>query len=143
MDLADTVATGVAYCTIANMGENGIYMEDDISERLTLSAATNSLTYNTIYNMGRLCWTYNPGINVVGVGNYIAHNLIYNGRSQAINIFGNNHILELQMTSTMSARRLRMLVPYIWTAIGRSGAMLFDTTTFTTSMSERDCNRRV
>ena len=94
VDLVDTAGTSVAYCTVANMGEIGIYMYDTTNDRLTLTSTTNSALCNTIYNMSRLCWTYTPGISVKGVGNSVAHNLIHDGRHNAVLLSGNNNIIE-------------------------------------------------
>ncbi|HUD46779.1 MAG TPA: right-handed parallel beta-helix repeat-containing protein, partial [Candidatus Baltobacteraceae bacterium] len=90
----NTVTTAVSYCTIANMGEIGVFMLDGNLNRVTLTADTNAVIDNTIYNMSRLCWTYNPGISIHGVGQYAAHNLIYNGRHNAILVYGNNNVVE-------------------------------------------------
>jgi len=114
IDLWDTVATGVAYCTIANMGKIGIYMHDDSNDRLTLTPATNSAMCNTIYNMSRLCWTYNPGISVEGVGNYVAHNLIYKGRHNAILTYGNNHVVEYNEIYNVCTETADAGAIYMW-----------------------------
>jgi hypothetical protein len=94
MELWDTIATRASYSTIANAGAMGIYVYDDTSDRLTLTPASNSATCNTIYNISRLCWTYNPGVSLEGVGNYVAHNLIYNAPHNAVLVSGNNHVIE-------------------------------------------------
>jgi parallel beta-helix repeat protein len=95
VDLMNTFSTVVTRCTIAKPGEQGLFVHcDRAADRLTLAPTTNSVTFNTIHDMSRLCWTYNPGIQIDDVGNYVAYNLIYNGRHNAILISGNNHVLE-------------------------------------------------
>lgn len=96
VDLILPTNTGVCYCNISNMGEIGVFMCSNGSDadRLTLTPDGNFATCNTIYNMSRLCWTYNPGINIQGVANYVAHNLISNGRHNALLLYGNNHVIE-------------------------------------------------
>ena len=95
VDLMTSLGCGVSRCTIANMGGMGIFVYDgnQTSDRIALSAATNFATLNTI-DMSRLCWTVNPGISIQGVGNYLAHNLIYNRPHEAIQVLGNNHVIE-------------------------------------------------
>jgi hypothetical protein len=116
VDLVNTFMSGVAYCTIANTGENGVFMLDgDINDRMTLTSIADFAIDNTIYNMGRLCWTYTPGIYIAGsVGDYAAHNLIYNGRHDAIVVGGNNNVVEFNeihnvCTETADAGAIYML----------------------------------
>jgi hypothetical protein len=94
VDIQSSPGSGVSYCSISNMGEIGVEI-DYGGDRAALTLATNFATCNTIYNMSRLCWTWTPGVFVgVDVGTYVAHNLIYNGRHQAILVEGNNNVVE-------------------------------------------------
>ena len=103
VDLLKAFKSGVTDCTIANMGESGVFMLDgtlgrpgDEEARRALTPMAEFATDNTICNMGRLCWTYTPGVYMSGGndGDYAAHNLIYNGRHNAIVVGGNDNIVE-------------------------------------------------
>ena len=58
-----------------------------------LAPGNHTLANSTISTFGRTCWTYRPGARVLGVGNAIVNNEIFDGPHQAILWGGNNHII--------------------------------------------------
>jgi hypothetical protein len=98
VDIMYGLGSGVSYCKLSDVGEQGIYMFR-CGNRLTLTPGGNFATCNTIYNFSRLCRASNPAINVdsignAGVGNYIAHNLVYNAPHTGMQVVGNDNVVE-------------------------------------------------
>ena len=56
--------------------------------------STNFATNNHIYDYSSWVRTGQYAINISGVGNYVAHNLIHDAPFEAIYLKGNEHILE-------------------------------------------------
>lgn len=54
-----------------------------------------------IYDFGRIDRTYTPAIQLEGVGNRVAHNLMYRGPSSAMRIEGNDHLIEWNKVHSM------------------------------------------
>lgn len=77
---------------IYNCGEGGIMLSG--GDRRTLTAGDNYAVNNRIHDFGQWVRTYTAGIDVSGVGNRIAHNLIYNAPHSAIQLHGNEHMIE-------------------------------------------------
>jgi hypothetical protein len=105
----------VAGCTVSRMAGNGITIQDgeadgllgcDIhtigrrateiigGDRATLKPGRHFVENCRIYNFGRIDRTYTPAIQLEGVGNRVAHNLMYDGPSSAMRIEGNDHVIE-------------------------------------------------
>ena len=82
----------VRHCALYSLGEGGISLGG--GNRLTLQPAENACLSNHIHNFGRLYRTYRPAVSVSGVGNRVAHNLIHNGPHNAIQLGGNDHVIE-------------------------------------------------
>ncbi|MEZ6049468.1 MAG: right-handed parallel beta-helix repeat-containing protein [Planctomycetaceae bacterium] len=82
----------VQHCHIRNMGEWGISITG--GDRNTLTPAGHLALSNHIHHFGRLFRTYRPGIAVYGVGIRVAHNLIHDGPHNAIQLGGNDHLIE-------------------------------------------------
>ena len=86
------VANGVVGCDISETGEGGIILSG--GDRQTLTPAGNYAINNCIDHFSRWVRTYRPAINLQGVGNRVAHNLIYDAPHVGILVSGNNHTIE-------------------------------------------------
>ncbi|MBT4484427.1 MAG: right-handed parallel beta-helix repeat-containing protein, partial [Candidatus Latescibacteria bacterium] len=109
----------IAGCTFRNLGqtvvkidsgtENGITSSDiyDIAaggvilnggDHKTLTPAGNYAVNNHIHDFGKRIKTYTPSVQVTGVGNHVAHNLIHDAPHTGIFLVtgrvGNDHIIE-------------------------------------------------
>jgi hypothetical protein len=84
---------GVCGCEIHDVGDGGIVLEG--GDRKTLRPAGHFAVNNHIHHFG--CWSrcYKPAIRLVGVGQRAASNLIHDGPHNAIQINGNDHVIEL------------------------------------------------
>ncbi len=79
-------------CEVTRTGCGGIYLSG--GDRMTLTPANNKATNNLIHDYSEVYQTYQPGINIEGVGQICAHNEIYNTPHEAIQYIGNNHLIE-------------------------------------------------
>lgn len=86
------IANGVVGCDISETGEGGIILSG--GDRQTLKPAGNYAINNQIDHYTRWVRTYRPAVNLEGVGNRVAHNLIYHAPHVGILLSGNNHIVE-------------------------------------------------
>ncbi len=113
--LTDCSRCLIAGCTVSRMAGNGITIQDgeadgllgcDIhtigrratevigGDRANLKPGRHFVENCRIYNFGRIDRTYTPAIQLEGVGNRVAHNLMYDGPSSAMRIEGNDHVIE-------------------------------------------------
>lgn len=83
---------GVEGSEIYQCGEGGIVLSG--GDRQTLAAGGNFAVNNRIHDFSRWVRTYTPGIDLYGVGNRVAHNLIYDAPHTAILLHGNEHLVE-------------------------------------------------
>ncbi|MFC1761214.1 right-handed parallel beta-helix repeat-containing protein [Planctomycetota bacterium] len=102
-------------CTVSRMAGNGIMIHGgnanqligcDIhaigrrateiigGDRATLTPGRHLVENCRIYSFGRIDRTYTPAIQLEGVGNRVAHNLMYDGPSSAMRVNGNDHLIE-------------------------------------------------
>jgi len=109
-------------CTVSRMAGNGVLVHGGNQNRLigcdihtigrrateviggdraTLSAGNQLVENCCIHDFGRLDRTYTPAIQLEGVGNRVAHNLMYNGPSSAMRIEGNDHVIEMNEVHSM------------------------------------------
>jgi hypothetical protein len=79
-------------CDIYFTGTGGISMSG--GDRKTLTPAHHNAENNHVHQYARRARTYHPGISVSGVGNRIAHNLVYDGPHMALSAGGNDHVVE-------------------------------------------------
>ncbi len=79
-------------CRLYSLGATGISIRG--GDRKTLTAAGHEAISNHIHNYGRWKRMYSAGVNVSGVGNRVAHNLIHDAPHQAIAFSGNDHLIE-------------------------------------------------
>ena len=100
--ILNSVGTGVSSCSLFDLGERGVWIYGS-GDRANLIPGGNFVTYNTLYDVSRLCIGNKNAIdtmhtyymvpqNVVGI--YIAHNLMRDMPHQAITLFGNNNLIE-------------------------------------------------
>jgi len=113
--LSDCSRCLVARCTVSRMAGNGITINGGEADglldceihtigrrateviggdRATLKPGLHFVENCRLYNFGRIDRTYTPAIQLEGVGNRVAHNLIYDGPSSAMRIEGNDHLIE-------------------------------------------------
>ncbi|MCD6395077.1 MAG: right-handed parallel beta-helix repeat-containing protein [Planctomycetes bacterium] len=83
---------GVAGCDIYETGDGGIGLLG--GDRKTLRPCNNFAENNHIHHYSRWCLTYRPAIGVSGVGNRVSHNLIHDGPHNAIQLGGNDNVIE-------------------------------------------------
>lgn len=79
-------------CDIHDTGTLGLVLTG--GDRPTLTPAGHEARNNHIYRFGRRQRTYASGIQLGGVGNRLAHNLLHDAPHQAIGMAGNDHIVE-------------------------------------------------
>lgn len=85
--------SGVVGCDVYNTGKAGITISG--GDRKTLTGAGMYAENNHVHDVGRIFRMYCGGINVYGVGNRVAHNLIDNSPHTAIFFSGNDNVIEL------------------------------------------------
>ena len=79
-------------CEIQETGEGGIMLVG--GDRMTLKPGGHQALNNHIHDFGRWCRSYRPAVMIRGVGNRVAHNLIHDGPHNAIQLSGNEHLIE-------------------------------------------------
>ena len=77
---------GVKNSVIYDMGAMGVSLIG--GDRPTLTACNHYAEGNNIYRVSKVLKTYNPCIEVMGVGMKITHNLLHDSTQQAIHITG-------------------------------------------------------
>ena len=94
----DAIYGGGSHITVMNchlycLGAKGIFLSG--GDRKTLSSGNMAAVNNTIHHYGRVFRMYQPGVDIVGVGGYVARNLIYDAPHIGIFFDGNEHLFEL------------------------------------------------
>jgi hypothetical protein len=84
---------GVVACDISETGDGGVILSS--GDRRTLNPAHLFAENNRITRFSRWCRTYRPAVQLSGVGNRVAHNLIHDAPHTAVLFGGNDHVLEL------------------------------------------------
>jgi len=79
-------------CDIYRTAEGGVSLSG--GDRKTLTPAGHRAENNHIHHFGRIYRTYRPAVSVNGVGNIVAHNVIHDGPHNAIQLGGNDHVIE-------------------------------------------------
>jgi len=82
----------VAGCQIFQTGDSGIRV--DGGDRKNLIPGGHVVSDNHIHHMGRWTRCYQPAVAVNGTGNCVSHNLIHDGSHNAIQLSGNDHLIE-------------------------------------------------
>ncbi len=82
----------VVSCDIYNTGSGGVFLGG--GDKVTLTHGHSSVVNCRIHDYNRRNKFLYAAIDVDGVGNYVAHNEIYNSGYQGIYVNGNDHIFE-------------------------------------------------
>lgn len=77
---------------VHNVGAIGVELLG--GDRKTLRSSDSVLVDSTIEHVGRLIWSANPGVRVVGVGVKVSGNVVRYGPHAGIFYFGNDHLIE-------------------------------------------------
>jgi hypothetical protein len=83
---------GAVGCDIYQTGCGGISLNG--GDRTTLTPAGHYAENNHIHHYSRWTRVYQPGIQLSGVGNRAAHNLIHDAPHMAMGFGGNDHVIE-------------------------------------------------
>ncbi len=83
---------GILSNNIYATGDGGIQLHG--GDRKTLEPGRHYARNNHIHHFDRWTSTYCPAVLVTGVGNEVAHNLIHDSPHNAIQISGNDHVIE-------------------------------------------------
>ena len=79
-------------CDIYQTGDGGITLSG--GDRKTLAPARLLAENNHIFDFSRWCHTYRPAVGVGGCGNIVRNNLLHHGPHSAIQLGGNDHLVE-------------------------------------------------
>ncbi len=83
---------GVANCALYETGQGGIVLS--AGDRKTLTPGKLYAESCRIHDYSRIVNCYRPAVSINGVGNRVSHNLVYNGPHNAIQLSGNDHLVE-------------------------------------------------
>lgn len=92
VDIANGIANGLRGCEIVGIGGTGVELAG--GDRKTLAPGKCFVENCKIHDFGRWDRTYHPAVAISGVGNVIAHNLLYDSPHSAILLSGNDHLIE-------------------------------------------------
>ena len=87
---------GILGCHIHTLGRRGTEVFG--GHRTTLEAGEHFVENCRIHDFGRIDRTYTPAVHLEGVGNRVAHNLMYNAPRSVMRIEGNDHLIEFNET---------------------------------------------
>jgi hypothetical protein len=79
-------------CDIHSMGRGGAIIGG--GDRKTLTPGGHVVENCHIHDLSRIDHTYTPAVKMTGVGHRVAHNLMHDIDSSAINMTGNDHVIE-------------------------------------------------
>ena len=79
-------------CDIYSMGRGGVVVRG--GDRKTLTPSGHVVENCDIHELSRIDHTYTPAVALSGVGTRIAHNRLHDVLSSALNIGGNDHVIE-------------------------------------------------
>jgi hypothetical protein len=85
-------ANGLLGCDIHTLGRRGVEVIG--GDRATLTPAGHFVENCQIHSFARIDRTYTPAIQLEGVGNRVAYNLLHNSPSSVMRIEGNDHVVE-------------------------------------------------
>ncbi|MBN1541319.1 right-handed parallel beta-helix repeat-containing protein, partial [candidate division KSB1 bacterium] len=113
----------IAGCTFRNLGNTAVIVDGghaheiisndfhDLAgggirafagDRPTLKSGDLLIENNHFYHFGRLFRTYQPAIQLAGVGNRVSHNLIHDAPHMGMSIDGNEHVIEFNEFHTLA-----------------------------------------
>ncbi len=88
----DARDSGVVSSDIEDTGEGGVLLAG--GDRTTLTPARMFVRNSRIVRFARIAHTFKPGIDIMGVGNIAAHNYIAEAPHLAIQVQGNDHLVD-------------------------------------------------
>jgi hypothetical protein len=91
---------GVAGCTIASTGDGAIVLSG--GDRVKLIPSGHYAVSNRIRDFSRWSRTYRPAVQFYGVGASAVNNLIHHGSHDAIQLSGNDHLIQLNDIHTVA-----------------------------------------
>jgi hypothetical protein len=103
---------GVIGCDIYDIGCGGIHLVG--GDRRTLTPGGHFAENNHITRFGRIERTYQGAIDLYGCGNRATRNLIHEGPHHAINVSGNDEVVEFNEIHDMVMEAAEMGSYYIW-----------------------------
>lgn len=83
---------GIRSCDIYNIGSSAVNISG--GDKNTLEPGGNYVVNCHIYNWATTNRVYNGAVSISGVGQYVAYNKFHKAPHLAIQVFGNNHIIE-------------------------------------------------
>ena len=83
---------GIFGCDIHTLGRRATEVIG--GDRATLTPGGHFVANCQIFDFGRIDRTYTPAVQLEGVGNRVAHNLMYDCPSSTMRIEGNDHLIE-------------------------------------------------
>jgi hypothetical protein len=83
---------GLLSCDIYSLGRGGVVLRG--GDRKTLAPSGHFIENCDIHDLSRIDHTYTPAVAASGVGHHIAHNRFHDILSSALNIGGNEHVIE-------------------------------------------------
>lgn len=92
IELVDGTHNAVRGCDIYNTAAGGIVLSG--GDRASLTPGENVAENNHIYEYSRRQRTYSPGVTIAGVGNAVRHNLFHDAPHNAVQLAGNEHVIE-------------------------------------------------
>lgn len=92
IEFVDGTHNAVRGCDIYNTAAGGIVLSG--GDRASLTAGENVAENNHIYEYSRRQRTYSPGVTIAGVGNAVRHNLFHDAPHNAVQLAGNEHVIE-------------------------------------------------
>lgn len=92
VNITNSLKCGVLSSEVEQIGAYGIYINS--GDRSNLEAMGCYAVNNHVHDFGRVERTYYPGIEMRGVGNYMAYNEIHDAPHMALRAEGNNNIIE-------------------------------------------------
>jgi hypothetical protein len=84
--------SGIFGCDVHTIGRRATEVIG--GDRASLTPGRHFVENCRIHNFGRIDRTYTPAIQLEGVGNRVAHNLMYDCPSSVMRIEGNDHLIE-------------------------------------------------
>ncbi|MHB9030790.1 MAG: right-handed parallel beta-helix repeat-containing protein, partial [Candidatus Latescibacterota bacterium] len=91
---------GITGCNIYDVAAGGITLSG--GDRKTLAPGGNFADNNHIHDYSGWIRTYQSAININGVGNRVAHNLIHDAPHSGIMLGGNEHVIEYNELHTLA-----------------------------------------
>jgi hypothetical protein len=83
---------GLLSCDIYSLGRGGVIMRG--GDRKTLTPGEHFVENCDIHELSRIDHTYTPAVALGGVGDRIVHNRLHDVLSSALNVGGNDHVIE-------------------------------------------------